>query len=742
MYLVFYLHFAFLNDSRDVPGQVTTISTQSFNNNSDSIAGHIDIKARVIEIRDGATITVGTSGQSNGSGGSIKINAGQIYAHNGAEINSTTLGLRQGGNIELEAKEILLSGEDTRFQAATDSIKKAGDLSIKSDSLILQNGAEINTNTVNYGRGGDLTISVNTLEMNNKASIEANTIAGGQGGNLTVDAKTILLVGENTKLSSRSFFGSGNAGNLTVSADQIKLKDLAAFSAATSGLGEGGDISVEAKIIFLSNSDFITNSHTSSLGDAGDLTVNADHLVLEENALIRSDSHSQGIDSYITALDDLAAYPEIQPSFIDSLTPHIEEHRDNIGNAGNVTINAGQLEIKDDSRISAFTFGKGQGGNLNVNAHSIFITRNNSKYITGLYAQSRSEEDNAGDAGNIFVNTDHLEVHSGALITTGTKGSGHGGSLTIDANTILLSGDGSDHFTGIKSEASNNNSGNAGSLIITASNQLDIRDNAGISSNIFGTGQGELMQISANNINLDNANISSASHFSGNIPEGSDLAKSGKIDITVNDTLTLKNNSLISVNTKKANAGEINISSKNILNIADSSITTSVANGEGNGGNINVNSSIVSLDSSQIVAQAKKGTGGKISVSGFLFKSPRSVVDASSELSTDGELNLKPVTNISGAIAVLPESLLNASEHLSDRCGNRSEDNKNSFLIKSRGGVPLSPGKLAPSALIDITTPIDHHFGSTKSANKQVRSLTATKHDKFLAFNQQVGCRL
>ncbi|MCF6204670.1 MAG: hypothetical protein L3J59_13545 [Methylococcaceae bacterium] len=725
------------DDSRDIPGQVTTINTQSYNNNSDSLAGQIDIKVEEIEIRDGATITVGSKGQSSGPGGSIKINADQIYAHNGAEITSTTLGLRQGGGIELEAKEIVLSGEDTMFQAATASIKKAGDLSIESDSLILHNGAEINTNTLNYGRGGDLTISVNTLEMNNKASIETNTFAGGQGGNLTVDAKTILLTGGNTMLSSQSFFGSGNAGNLTVTADQIKLKDLAAFNAATSGLGKGGDITVEAKTIFLSNSSFITDSEDSSVGDAGDLTVTADHLVLEENAVIKSDTRSQGIDSYIKSLDDLAASPGIQKSFIDSLTPHIEEHHNNIGNAGNVTINADQLEIKNDSLISAITVGKGQGGNLNVTAHSIFITANNSEYLTGLSTQSRSEEDNAGDAGNIFVNTNYLEVHSGAEISTGTKGSGHGGSLTIDANTILLSGDDSDYFTGIKSEASNNNSGNAGSLTVTARNRLDIRDNAGISSNIFGTGQGGLMQINANNIKLDNATISSASNFSGYIPEDSDLAKSGKIDITVNDTLSLKNNSFISVKTKKANAGEINITSGNVLYAADSSITTSVANGKGNGGNININSSIVSLDKSEIIAQAKKGYGGIINFSGFLFKSPSSKIDATSETNRDGKvIKLKPETNISGNIAVLPESLLNVSQHLSERCSSRSGVQANSFVVKNRGGVPLRPSDLSPSTYMDISP----YSESKNSFLGNETSLSLAKTTFANVLNQQSNC--
>jgi large exoprotein involved in heme utilization and adhesion len=116
----------------------------------------------------------------------------------------------------------------------------------------------------------------------------------------------------------------------------------------------------------------------------------------------------------------------------------------------------------------------------------------------------------------------------------------------------------------------------------------------------------------------------------------------------------------------------------------------------------------MALDNSDVAARAKKGKGGNILISGFLFQSPNSLVTADSELSANGKLNLKPETNISGSIAVLPESLLNATQHLKDHCSFRSGEKTNRFVVKSRGSIPLDPGELTPSTFLDYPSITNH----------------------------------
>jgi hypothetical protein len=208
--------------------------------------------------------------------------------------------------------------------------------------------------------------------------------------------------------------------------------------------------------------------------------------------------------------------------------------------------------------------------------------------------------------------------------------------------------------------------------------------------------------VNINDLLLNNARLSSISQFKGtDISQNSDVGKSGDIQITLGNIFRLENNSGIDVSTDRTNAGDIRINGGKFLHLSDSNITTSVADGEGNGGNIFISTPIVALDSSDIIARAAKGKGGNISISGFLFQSPSSIVDASSELGIDGNIDLKPDTNISGSLAVLPDTFLNASHQMSERCTARSGNDLSSFVVKGRGGVPLHPGDLAPSNFLD-----------------------------------------
>jgi len=691
--------------------------------------GNIIINSNSLQIKEGAAITAFTTNSDNndqmvqinahsvllsGFGSSIRTGtvASSATETNTNVINSTA----NSAKIDLNVTGGLELSDFTFISSITSTNGRAGDISINANTINLSegqitsdassyNGKELPEDTSRTGDAGDITIQAENLRLSNGAFISTDTETKGHGGNITVDAKTVLLSGSKTRTTSSGEKGvlsssilaqthsnddnAGDAGTITLNnVDLLDIRNGAKISTNTYGAGMGGDIMVDANSVFISTDN---NANT-----------------------------------------------------ISSVTTLTTSHKDNAGAAGKMTVKSEHINIQG-GKISVSTSGAGNGGELTIDAGTINLFGENTDFLTGVFASTHS----TGNSRETTINVGHLDIRDTARISASTFGNGNAGDLKINAGSIFIKGDQSTFFTGIANQANGDidnlviYKGNAGNLTINAKDTIELHENATISSSTFDEGTAGNVTVHATDILLNNSAIKSSSNLDNfDLSTDPDKAKSGTIFITAKNTLRLENESGISVETEKAHAGEINIVTGNSLNLVDSGIATSVANGEGNGGNINVISPIVSLDSSQIVAKAKKGTGGKISVSGLLFKSPLSVIDASSELSTDGELNLKPVTNISGAIAVLPESLLNASEYLSDRCGNRSEENKNSFMIKSRGGVPLSPGKLAPSTLIDITTPTDHHFGSTKSPNKQVSSLTATKHDKFLAFNQQVGCRL
>ena len=88
----------------------------------------------------------------------------------------------------------------------------------------------------------------------------------------------------------------------------------------------------------------------------------------------------------------------------------------------------------------------------------------------------------------------------------------------------------------------------------------------------------------------------------------------GKIDIQAN-TIELKNNGEISTFATNAAGGNIAVKILNLLYVEDGSIYTDVKGGEGDGGNMTVETPLFAiLDGAHIITKAKRGDGGNITL--------------------------------------------------------------------------------------------------------------------------------
>jgi large exoprotein involved in heme utilization and adhesion len=249
---------------------------------------------------------------------------------------------------------------------------------------------------------------------------------------------------------------------------------------------------------------------------------------------------------------------------------------------------------------------------------------------------------------------------------------------------VFLSGDGATFFTGIASQAEPGSTGDAGDLTVTAGN-LEVRNGAEINASASGPGQGGNVTISATDITLQDGGRISA----GSIGAG----LGGQIFIKALDNLRLVNGSQISAATTQADAGDITLEVGNFLHLRNgSSITTSVASGMGNGGNITIGNLIaptfVVLDGSQIIAMSIAGRGGGIHItSDFFFKSPDSLVSASS-----GKPEVAaPDADIIAGLAGLPANFLDAASVLTQLCAGRSGANVSSLVVRKYEVLPDSP---------------------------------------------------
>lgn len=95
------------------------------------------------------------------------------------------------------------------------------------------------------------------------------------------------------------------------------------------------------------------------------------------------------------------------------------------GNAGNVLVEAKDVRLAEGAVISSLTLGPGQGGTIAIKATDI--------WVAGDGTRINAETEGTGDAGSIQLETDALMITDVAQISTGTRGLGRGGTLTVIA---------------------------------------------------------------------------------------------------------------------------------------------------------------------------------------------------------------------------------------------------------------------------------------------------------------------
>jgi large exoprotein involved in heme utilization and adhesion len=162
--------------------------------------------------------------------------------------------------------------------------------------------------------------------------------------------------------------------------------------------------------------------------------------------------------------------------------------------------------------------------------------------------------------------------------------------------------------------------------------------------------------------------------------------------------------STVSTQARQADGGNIKAEVGYLVHFKDSKITSSVNGGADTvGGNISIDPEYVVLDNSRIIANAYEGTGGNIDIISEVFLAdPASIVDASSALGVDGQVDIRaPITSISGTISPLPEEFRSVVALLKKPCMARIQQGEySSFVVNGRDGLPREPGTVLPSPLL------------------------------------------
>ncbi|MFM6346397.1 MAG: filamentous hemagglutinin, partial [Dolichospermum sp.] len=96
------------------------------------------------------------------------------------------------------------------------------------------------------------------------------------------------------------------------------------------------------------------------------------------------------------------------------------------GNGGSITIDTSTLTLENDGRITTDTYGKGDAGNIEIQATEGVKVRGR--------LTSRVRATAVGNGGSITIDTSTLTLENGGTISASTLGKGNAGKIAIKAS--------------------------------------------------------------------------------------------------------------------------------------------------------------------------------------------------------------------------------------------------------------------------------------------------------------------
>lgn len=119
------------------------------------------------------------------------------------------------------------------------------------------------------------------------------------------------------------------------------------------------------------------------------------------------------------------------------------------GNLGEIFLKSKKFILSDGAYILGCSFTNGNVADLSISAEeSLIFEDENSKHdASKVFFLTYSPSENAGNSGNISLQSKNILLNDGALLISGSFGHGDGGNISLDAeNMVKLSGMNSDPF--------------------------------------------------------------------------------------------------------------------------------------------------------------------------------------------------------------------------------------------------------------------------------------------------------
>ncbi|MBR8840840.1 MAG: S-layer family protein [Stigonema ocellatum SAG 48.90 = DSM 106950] len=440
---------------------LTTVAPQAIGN-----AGNINVTAGSLSLTNGGQLIANTQG--NGNAGSVTINAKDQVSFDGVgptgkasavltTVDSQAMG--KGGDVNITTGSLTVSNGGL-LEASTFGKGDAGSVTINAKDQVSfdgvgPKGASAVLTTVasgSVGNGGNINVTAGSLSLTNGARLAANTEGNGNSGNIQVTAANSVSVSGvsfNAGFSSGLFTSTepravGEGGIITVNTPSLQLQNGAIVNAQTLNAYNGGNVMINANTLKATGGGQVLTT-TSGSGKAGEITINAtDSITLVDSdptfasrsakfvGIVRNQSPATGLfsnaDANSTGNGGSINLNTNKLNISDQAG--ISVNSSGKGNAGNLQIQAaGSLNLDQQAFLSAVTV-SGKGGNIELQIGSLLLTRHNS--------QISAKADANGDGGNITINAPLIVAipqENSDIIANALKG--RGGNIQITTQGIF-----------------------------------------------------------------------------------------------------------------------------------------------------------------------------------------------------------------------------------------------------------------------------------------------------------------
>jgi large exoprotein involved in heme utilization and adhesion len=679
----------------------------------------------------------GTAGSAVETAANTVTTYGDIALSEKASLDTSA---DSGGRIVIRAGQFTMDDASLKAVSVNGSAEPSS-IVITAERVSLTNGVLMTTDTQGSAPAGDITFNVDTLTTRagknvvllnpplNDGTFNGNLIASdsrstdaeaGPAGRITIQglggpgtaASNVTL--RDTSLSTRIFGGTTETrlSVITITADSVLLHNevwpdengagAATIVANTNGTGPAG-------IIDINTNELLVNVHPDETPIDG-----AHRMFIVTGNGIGPTTGPSGIITISGIQPGRTDPARLVALFNGSLSSGLDGGAATLPASSATIITTDTLSLSGGTGIFSGAFGQAAApaGSISINVNTLRgNVRPDGTSITGEPPSIIISSSEAGQAGtvtisgigpglsdqaqqillsNVQVNTsvkngpsdivpatiairgNTIRLTNGTTIETDSSGSAQAGNIVFKANTMLL-----DHGTAVSSRTSG--SGTGGTVSIGAGESLVMRDGSTISGQSIGSG------------NAGNIFINAGSEF-------------------------VAQDASVTTEATHASGGNITLQATDSIRLINSQLSTSVHGGPGTtGGNIAIDPAVMTLQNSQVLAQAVQGQGGNISISaGTFLADQNSVVSASSQFGLSGTVNIQsPVSNLSGTLAVLPQQPLQSHNLSHQRCAAKATGASSTFLVSARDTLPDEPGRwlLSPLAMLadeTLTHPDTH----------------------------------